>query len=235
MSEKFIFVHGINQPHPDYALALIQAMDLSSPECVCLQWANFVFHDLIDYQVTNRPKRFWWSFVPLLRQLSKLVKLMHESAVWVRAYEDPDQQASILEYACAEIESAAAEGHTLTLIGHSLGTIVLVDAVQRLLATGRINETSIDTIVTMGSPLHAWKAPRKLAGILRNIPCRRWLNLIDCYDFIAGHLGRIDARIEDVTVKNGGWWNRIFPSPSAHDGYWENRAIARMIQGKGTG
>lgn len=223
--DKIICLHGINVYTPHFADDLILSAGGSTVgHWVPISWAHNVFDELLSYrELYHTPPVRWHRPSSWGRSA---IAALHESLAWVRAYEDPGVQERVLNTVTARVKIALNKNayDRLHFVGHSLGSVVAVDAIGRLIRTGALAPQQVASITTMGSPLHMWKAPRKLQTILSDVPCKgRWINLYDPDDAIAGKLSPLDRRIEDHEISTGGIIR-------AHCGYWTSPVVARIIK-----
>jgi hypothetical protein len=157
------------------------------------------------------------------RILAPVVAKLKTSVFWTRLIETNRHAVPISNSIIAEIRSGLNDGaERFVFIGHSLGSIVLIQAVQRALAENIITSEHVFGIVTLGAALSQWREPRELQLILKTIPVDRWINLYDEFDFIGGPMAPIDSRIEDKIVRLRGWF-------SSHIRYWDSMVVARII------
>ncbi len=133
----------------------------------------------------------------------------------------------------------------LVIIGHSLGSVVLLDFIESKLKSTDdfdILYQHLCGIVTMGSPLALWALQHKNFGVPPTFPgpaltkthqvLAKWINLYDKDDVIAYPLKSINQQwsqvvSEDIAINVGGpltSWN-----PLSHRGYWQNRRVHRLI------
>ena len=133
----------------------------------------------------------------------------------------------------------------LVIIGHSLGSVVLLDYLNQQYKQSSSMMTICQRlcgIITLGSPLALWSlkdtslsAPfpfldLSLPGVSQSLA--KWLNIYDKDDVIAYPLKTINehwaqAVSEDVAINVGGpltSWN-----PLSHQGYWQNRRVHKQI------
>lgn len=231
-----LLCHGINNYEPGYSQVLtdrilddeFNQVERDIPNRVRfheIHWGTAVFDDLLDFRKSYQLPGWSWAR-PYVWLARPVVRPLMDSLAWVRAYEDPDVRRKVVENVRDHIIKAGTEGFKLfDFIGHSLGTVVIVDAIATcLIAENIIQPQQVGTIITMGSPLHFWKAPRRLSGILADVPCAKWVNLFDRDDLIAGPLNRYDKRICDMEVSTG-------DAVTAHTGYWGSAEVATIVGG----
>lgn len=144
------------------------------------------------------------ALLPLTRRLCRqfdgeLVVALVAELVQVRRYLAEDQLA---EQSRARVLEYVGEGCPV-LVGHSLGSVVAFETIA--LNPG----LQVDTLITAGSPLSMRTVVNKLragtpgAGRPGNV--RRWVNVYDKYDPVAGAgvMRRLWPEAEDFEVNNG--------------------------------
>lgn len=132
----------------------------------------------------------------------------------------------------------------LVIIGHSLGSVVLLDFLAHQIKAGNQDTLyqQLCGIVTLGSPLALWSLQDKSLGKPLPFPgeglsseqqrLAQWINIYDKDDVIAYPLKSINehwgqAVTKDIAINVGGpltSWN-----PLSHHGYWKNRHVHRQI------
>lgn len=153
----------------------------------------------------------------LIGDLKQVRTYLHEDRIRLEAQQRVAQQV---------------DADTRILIGHSLGSIVAYEALCNH------PEWSIDTFITLGSPLGI---PNLIFHQLRPIPLRavgswpratkKWVNIADQGDIVAlvKKLGPIfDGQIEDHLVNNGTTAHDVKPYLSAEE---TGHAVARGLMG----
>ncbi len=121
----------------------------------------------------------------------------------------------------ADLDAADGGHERVTLIGHSLGSIIAIDWLDGKAAGGQTGTTEL---VTMGSPYgaifhhyfpHMFAAPAR--GLLAGVT--RWTNIYREDDYVGTALAGAD--IEDVVLP-----------PKGHDGYFGDDKVVREILGR---
>jgi len=146
-------------------------------------------------------------------------------------YRDPVVCSKIHQRVLGEINSIwqDSENSNLTLIGHSLGTVIAYDFVFE--QQQKSNDLRLSNLFTLGSPLAIFvlqyegtlfKEPVELED-----PHGRWVNVYDKDDPIAYQLKPLDgaynkAVLADCAVDTG-------PFGAAHLFYWGNRDVHKII------
>lgn len=116
------------------------------------------------------------------------------------------REEDLAEEVLGRVRETLALGSARVLIGHSLGSVVALEAVSTLTGHG------IDTLLTLGSPLGLRTIRRGLspdaAAVAPGLPpgVHTWVNIRDLRDPVAcaGGLAATWARVTDQTVDNGG-------------------------------
>lgn len=160
------------------------------------------------------------------------------------AFDHGGVAGSIREQLVRPLKAARAEGREVLLLAHSMGSVIAWDVLWEL--THRDHEDySLNTLITMGSPLGQTFIQKRIAGIgesgARRYPgnIRRWINFSAWGDLTAtdptlsndfhGMLeaGLIDA-IEDRRIYN---WFRLDGTLNVHAeyGYLANREVGQCI------
>jgi len=107
---------------------------------------------------------------PLIRQfLDRFVNDVHGYF-----YEEGKRQ-QISEVLKIELQSASDAGKRITLVAHSMGTVIALDVLKDL-------QVPIEAFVTMGSPLGSEFIQDKLGSPSYPPHVRRWLNVFDGTD-----------------------------------------------------
>jgi hypothetical protein len=123
------------------------------------------------------------------------------------------QQTIRKRFVDAVCSQEVSEPHII--VSHSMGTVIAYDCLKRVEAC-----KNVAGLLTIGSPLGLDEVQDKLQpGWSRKdgFPARvtgKWINLFDHLDPVCGfdpklandYLGAGLPRVEDVEVKNGGWW-----------------------------
>ncbi len=192
-------------------------------------------------------------FNPLFFAQRQMVSLLgdvisYEGTVYTAIHECIDASVETLDTASAR-ESTRSDPADLTVLGHSLGSVIASDylwdhtrtSVEPHHLAGR--SLSIKNVILMGSPM-ALYALRNNPGADRaqladslSAPIQvdpdggLWLNCYDPQDPIAFPLKPIhayeEAGVIDYPVKAGNWltgWN-----PASHVGYWRSAEVASTI------
>jgi hypothetical protein len=171
--------------------------------------------------------------------------------VYRAIHEEVDKSVNALSEASRDERDD--EGYApLTIIGHSLGSVIASDYVwdhtystghSHLLAGHRL---ALINMVTMGSPMAVYSLRRNAYGGKDSIresldsPIKvhpqygMWLNIYDVNDAIAFPLEPIESykeiKVADCAVSAGTWLTRW--NLGSHVGYWRCRAVAEHIAGK---
>lgn len=154
--------------------------------------------------VTKGFKAVPGALLPLTRQVCRqidggLVIALIAELVQVRRYLTDEQLAEQIR---ARVLEYVGEGCPV-LVGHSLGSVVAFETIA--LNPG----LQVDTLITAGSPLSMRTVVNKLRagtpGVDRPGKVRRWVNVYDKYDPVAGAgvVRRVWPEAEDFEVNNG--------------------------------
>jgi hypothetical protein len=129
------------------------------------------------------------------------------------------------------VEAVNAAGDDVILLGHSLGSVVVYDALSEH------PDLPVPGLITLGSPLGLPTVRRRL-GVRRFPPgVARWVNVYDPRDFVTGrellqpHFPADDGRlVEDLEIE--GKAPRFFDLTAAHDGqvYLSSIGLARALR-----
>lgn len=220
---RYIFVHGINTRGTRYADPLVARLGLRAGQVYRISWGHALAPALDYWRDLYRAKAApWWR--PVRRYKQRVFDLAIESAMWVRAYEDDERRRRIDQSVIDAVTGWAQPDDAVVFVGHSLGSVILVSAIELMLDGGILAPERIRRIVVMGSPLHVWSTPRRMKARLVKLPCERIVNIYDRDDLIARPLAPLDRRITDVEINTGG----VF---SSHVGYWGSDQVARIVAG----
>lgn len=224
MKTAILSIHGINTVDADYGAkfwANLARLKVQA-DFRTVFWGSGMNDEIRRWAVLYRePKYHWWSLVG--RLLAPVVVKLKTSLFWVRQLETMRHEIAISDTVISEIKAALEDGaERLIFVAHSLGSIVAVQAIKRAIAEDIVTEKHIFGIVTLGAALSQWREPRELQRILKDIPVDRWINIYDEFDFIAGPMAPIDARVDDRIARLRGWL-------SSHVRYWDSMFVARVI------
>lgn len=162
-----------------------------------------------------------------------------ESIQDILAYRHPEAYRKIHQKVLSCIESIPVRGnqaHSLSLITHSLGTVVGSDFVwDRQKKHGRFHKSwMLGNFFTMGSPLalfvlqfglEPFKFPIRLED-----PDGRWINIYDRDDPIAYPLKPLNQAYDRVVLKDHAVNTGLFGI--AHTRYWKHRPTQQIIARK---
>ena len=228
MTTGIVFAHGITVTGFDYANPLISNLHLELLPYVrpaVLQWAGP--SGILDYisaweLLVKRPSPPWYR--PIARFNAPFIRESHEAFWWTRSYERKGIHDRCMAYIKDRLMQELQEGSDqLVVVGHSLGSVVLVDALTAMIADTSIHKGQIKAIVTMGSPLSAWVDPQELAIICNKlVDGTKWVNVWDLNDPVASPINPVCPQIQDLEVRTGD----IFTS---HGGYWQSKEVAAII------
>ena len=217
---RIVTLHGINQTDLDYAAPLFKNLGKRPFLPVSISWGADVMDYVQNWRKLFLPRHFHWN--PIRAFKRRIIRAGHESAVWVSAYDY--NRKTIYTHILNRLNQAIDEGaEQFIIIGHSLGSVVLVDVLSGAIAAGALNVDRIRAIVTMGSPLYFWRSPDQLERFIADLAGCRWINLYDVDDPVAGQLAGL-GRVADVEVHTGGLF-------SSHCNYWNSREVARIVGG----
>jgi hypothetical protein len=188
-----------------------------------------------------------YSFAARLNRMAGLDKIrrqiitsVSDVLVYKSAYWSHEIQKMVLD----KIEPYIATGDSVSIISHSLGSVVAFDTLYESVGHNpkwKDDDFRPTNLFTMGSPIALFTLD------LEREPARRgskaseeqheplvqddgvWYNFLDAQDVIAYPLQILfkDAfNVEDIVVQTG-------TNPrKAHDGYWENAEVADFIAGR---
>ena len=133
--------------------------------------------------------------------------------------------------------AAAPEGERHVVVGHSLGSVIAYDVLQRVPAA-----PSVDGLLTLGSPLGIDEVQDRLqpewtrsGGYPSDTVRGRWVNVYDRLDVVcaldpalAGDFRRDGAEaVEDVGVSNPGRWRHSYEKYAAQEALTD--ALASLL------
>lgn len=131
----------------------------------------------------------------------------------------------------AEVQQVVKDGEPISiiLVGHSLGTVILLDIIDGLKQSSAEFDASLADIslFTMGSPRALFSLMTKRA---KPANFRKWMNFLHDRDPIAFPMHALDEHVEDVHLKQ--WtlhplrpWNPLY----LHSAYWKHPVVHRHI------
>ena len=221
---KCITVHGIRVTNRDYAYPLVGNINDVDIAWSFLHWGSSVYDTLNKYdQIFKQPDLPFWRLGSKFKRW--LFQEIHESLLWIRAYEDEEIGGKIRREAIARIlQIHTSTPGPINIVGHSLGGIIAMDSIHECLTSGVLVKKDIGSIITMGSPIRHWKTYSTLKKRLSEIVfSEKWINIVDNSDVLAGEIHAVDDRIQDVEVDVG----RLFV---AHVGYWDSPIVAEIVR-----
>ena len=215
------FIHGIGPAAALYSEPLASRIVIEKK--IELNWAEIMRPTIRDYarRFPNRPKKPW-RLIYNARQ--RLVQEAETLALYVLLYAQRAVRELIVGDIIRHMEAEMMEeGNRIVLIGHSLGSVIALDALMRFWDAGLMEE-KIEAFVTLGSPVHLWCPVPRIRGHVADMNNHglRWLNIYDEDDPIAEPLGGFHTHIRDRHVNTGGLIR-------AHVGYWQSQHVADHI------
>jgi hypothetical protein len=144
------------------------------------------------------------------------------------SYGDAPTRQMILKHIEDNMNKAAAGTASVSIIAHSLGTVIATDLIRE-------KNLKFGNLFTMGSPVQLFSVQYGKDEFKPPVCCEstegRWINIFDCDDPIAYRLEGISdeykraAYLKDCEVDCG-----IFGQ--AHIGYWADKNVHRIIASK---
>lgn len=188
-----------------------------------------------------------------------LIQYLGDVAIYVTAhtldaFNDVRKEIKSYVHAVAEAVYSAAEYERVIVVGHSLGSVIIYDALNQLINEDESNANSMKIVerthllLTFGSPLdktafifgmqanHTTEAREALAAsgqpLIRayNYRPKQWVNIYSPWDIISGSLGLYDSRdVNDARRVQ----NIADPDATtllvAHTEYWGNPLVFETI------
>jgi len=240
-THKVIFVHGVNDgpASPDYANGLSALISKHLPKGFSISFAHADYSHialaerqavLADYAETIAKQGSWTDKLADHLLFNSLRHMVVSAAGNSLAYEDQVWHNEINKAVADLAQTALDAGDNVTLVGHSLGSVVTLEVA--LSFGGRVTN-----LVTMGSPVALFNLSHKNTVIKQasdatkdvvqtnpSVVSRNWLNIINFSDILSYRLEHLYPNlVKDVVVSNS------FSPLEAHEAYWQSDDVAKII------
>jgi hypothetical protein len=264
-------IHGVGSQGPDFADGIISELKEQFADGIPRNQRHGLSQQRLRDELVALLV-YWAPVLPMEQELYNRIQASHDLD-WTRLrrffiglmgdgiayqplpggkYDFYYQIHQVLADTLGELAEATGPSAPLTIIGHSLGTVIASNFIWDAthgntmlpVTSGESSLSKCETLTnfyTLGSPLATWSLRYPDFGEPITIPSLKqtalpgeWINFFDNDDIISYPLQSLNAKyaaaVRDQEVNVGGWlssWN-----PVSHSEYWSNNDVSVPIARK---